>query len=175
MIISRRKQKGNSIVELPFVLWTILLVLFYPLVNYATIAIRSGFVFHAAQTAALTASKARSYSTSTAADPSAQQVALDTAHLALDTCDGIKLNNVETEIVITKISDKTKSTTKTKLTTPPNLAENTYQLQVNIDTSVDPLMKVDSQVFGSIPGITTAYNLKVSQRHFVENSQGLMR
>ncbi|MBX9569154.1 MAG: hypothetical protein K2X77_09685 [Candidatus Obscuribacterales bacterium] len=170
-----RADRGNSIVELPFVIWTVLLILFYPMVNYATVAIRSGFVFNAAQTAALTASKARSYSTSTTADPSAQELATSTAHAALDSCSGIRINSVETEIVITKISDKTKSTTKTKLTSPPNLAENTYQLQVTVDTSVDPLIKIDSDTFGDIPGISSAYNLKVTQRHYVENSQGLMR
>lgn len=171
----RRSNEGNTIVELPFVLWAVLLVLFYPMVNYATIAIRSSFVFHAAETAALTASKARSFSTSTAADPSAQQLAIDTAHQALDQCSGIKLNGVDTEIVITKISDKSKSTSKTKLASSPNLAENTYQLQVTIDSSIDPLMMIDNQFFGDIPGITSPYSLKVTQRHYIENSQGLMR
>ena len=170
-----RRTQGNTIVELPFVIWGVLLVLFFPLINYATIGIRSAFVFNACQIAALTASKARSYDTSTASDPSAKQLALNTATLALSTCDGVKLNSVKTEILTTKISDKTKSAQEGKLSAPPNTAVNTYQLQVTVNTDINPLIMVDSQFFGNIPGISAAYNLKVTQRHFVENSQGLMR
>lgn len=170
-----RTGDGHSIVELPVVIWVILLVLFYPMINYATIAIRSCLVFNAAQTAALTASKARSFSTSTATDPSALQVVNDTVHEALDSCDGIKVNKVTTEIVITKMSDKTRTTQSTSLSTPPNTAQNTFQLQVTIDSSVSPFMLIDTQVFGNIAGMTAPYNLIVSQRHYVENTQGLMR
>lgn len=175
MMSVRSGQRGNTIVELPIVLWVILFMLFFPMINYATIAIRAAFVFNACQTAALTACKARSYDTSTTSDPSAKQLAQDTAKAAIDVCSGVKLNSTLTEIVTTRISDKQKTVQQNKLTAPPNTAANTYQLQVTLDTSIDPLMPVDSQILGSIPGISAPYNLKVIQRHYVENTQGLMR
>ncbi len=169
---SRRKH-GNTIAELPGVLIILLLLFLFPVVNYATIAIRSGFVFNAAGQAALSASKTRSYSSGTPTAPSSITQANTVATNALANWYGIKLKSVNTQILITDIAKQTQTRQATPLAVPPDTADNTYQVEVTINCDVSPLITVNIPLFGNIPGITGPYALSVTQRNFVENTQGL--
>ena len=171
--MSSRQKHGNTIAELPGVLIVLLIFFLFPVVNYATIAIRSGFVFNAAGQAALSASKARSYSVGTPSAPSAVTQANTIATNSLANWYGITLKTISTKILITDIAKQKQTRQANALAVPPNTASNTYQIEVTINCDVSPLITVNIPLFGNIPGITGPYSLSVTQRNYVENSQGL--
>lgn len=168
-----RRAKGNVIAEAPGVFWAILFLLTFPFVDYCSLGIRSALVFSAANQSTLTASKARSYEVGTTDAPSAKELALSTAQLCSQSWSGIQLQSVSTQIVQTNINTQTQTKQSGKLTSPPNTADNTFQLEVTITCAVDPLIKVP--FFVGIPGISVPYIMTVTQRNYFENSQGLMR
>ncbi len=170
-----RKPRGSAVAEIPVVLWLIILAFLFPMINYATVAIRSGFVFNAAGQAALQASKARSYSAGTATVPSATTLALQTAQNNCASWTGVHLVSVVTNIVTTKLSNQAQSRQSGFLQTPPDTASNTYQIEVTLNCNVDPLITVNFPMFANLAGISGPFPLSVTQRNYVENSQGLMR
>lgn len=175
MSSSARQFAGNSIAEVPAVLWLVLVVMLFPLANFCTLGIRSIFVFNACSQAALAASKARSYDTGTTEAPSAKQLAQQIAQASFDTWPGIKLNSVQTQIISTKIADQTQSKQAAKLTAAPDTALNTYQVEVTIKADIDPIFQAKIPFLDNIAGISAPYQMQVSQRNFVENTQGLTR
>lgn len=151
----------------------ILLVLLFPMVDYCSLGIRTAFVFSACNQATLTASKARSYEVGTTDAPSAQSLAQSIASLCASSWQGIHLISTTTKIVTTNINTQVQTKQSGKLTSPPNTADNTFQLEVTLTADVDPLINVP--FFANIPGISAPYRMVVVQRNYFENSQGLMR
>lgn len=168
-----RNQKGNYIAETPGVIWAVLVVLCFPMIDYCSLGIRSALVFSAANQATLTASKARSYEVGTADAPPAQQLAKDTAKLCCDPWQGIHFVSATTQILQTNIDTQNQTRQTGKLLNPPNTADNTFQIEVTVTATVDPFINVP--FFANIPGISAPYTMVVTQRNYFENSQGLMR
>lgn len=168
-----RRQTGNFLLEAPAVVWLILIVLCFPMVDYCSLGIRSALVFSACNQATLTSSKARSYEVGTTDAPSAKALALSTAQLCTAPWSGIHLISTTTKIVSTDINTQIQTKQSGKLTSPPNTADNTFQIEVTLTADVDPLINVP--FFANIPGISAPYRMVVVQRNYFENSQGLMR
>ncbi len=175
MICQLRSRRGNAVSELPGVLWLIFIVLLFPLVDFCTMGIRAALVFSACNQASLAASKARSYQVGDSTYPSAQDYALSVAQTDCSSWSGVSLNSVSTQILITDINTQVQTRQPGKLTNPPDTASNTYQVEVTINASIDPLVTVNLPFLANIPGISAPYQLSVTQRNYVENSQGLMR
>ncbi len=168
-----RNRKGNFLAEAPGVIGLILLALFFPMVDYCSLGIRASLVFSACNQATLTASKARSYEVGSTDAPSAKDLAQSTAQLCSTPWQGIHLISTSTKIVTTNINTQVQTKQSGKLTSPPNTADNTFQLEVTLTADVDPLINVP--FFANIPGISAPYRMVVVQRNYFENSQGLMR
>jgi len=169
---SSRTFKGSFMAEVPVVLWFMIFMMFFPLLDLMAVTIRTTFLFVAAHSAAIAASRARSFSTSINGYPTASTLAEDAAQKVVDSFGGIAIDNVETAIVVTNVASKAVTRSTSPLTTPPDSISNTYQIEVTLNGVINPLIPYNSG-FGNIPGLTQPIHLTVTDRRYAENTQGL--
>lgn len=170
---SAKRNRGSSIIELPFALWIVLLGLVMPLIILATIGMRYTFLLNAAKEAVHAAAQAKSFQQDYPPDLCAQTVAQKTAKMCCQGFSGVTLNTVTTSIVITPVSG-TPSTQTTKLAAPASEDGNVYQIQVQLDGAISPLVSLPGGVFGlSVPGLTQPYPITTFAKEMSENPQGL--
>jgi hypothetical protein len=169
------RNKGSATVELPLVLWFLFIVILFPMLNLGTICLRSYFLFQSCHNGALTAAKAKSFETSVGSDLSSKDSAKATVESIAKTWHGVRVNNILTQIIQTKISDHQETVYSGKLTTPPDLSANTYQIRVTVTGETDPFVLFNLGFLGGIPGLTGPMVITMNDQNFVENTQGLTR
>lgn len=168
-----RAYKGSFIAEVPVVLWFLLFLLFFPMLDLMAVTIRTTFLYAAAHSAAIAASRARSFSASINGYPTATALADEAAQKVVDSFGGITIDSLETAIVVTNVASKAVTRTTRPLNTPADSIANTYQIEVKINGVINPLIPYNSSIFGNIPGLTQPINLIVTDRRYAENAQGL--
>src|ERR1700739_3990466 len=134
-----RKATGTFAVELPFVLWVFFFLLFFPMLNLATTFVRITFLYGATHNACINAARARSFQTPINSDPTAVSLAQDGANAYAAAFTGIHILTLDTAIVITNITTHAQTVQSTPLTTPADVNNFTYQLQVTVNGASDPL------------------------------------
>lgn len=169
----QNRQKGSFIAEVPIVLWFLIFLLFFPLLDLMAVTIRTTFLFMAAHNAATSASRARSFSTSINGYPTANTLANNAAQQTVQYFGGVQIPTMETAIVVTNVSSKATSRYTSPLSTPADSIANTYQIEVKLNGVIDPLIPYNAGIFGNIPGLTQPINLTVTDRRYAENPQGL--
>lgn len=169
-----RAQRANTIAEAPVVLWFLLVLVLVPLLNLGTAFVRAYFLYDAAHIAAQTAAKARSFEVS-GDSPSAIAVADSTARDVAGRFHGVTVSNVRTSLVVTNSDTRTQQVFTSRLTSPPNSSQFTYQVRVTVTGSTEPLFLFNLGYFLDIPGLTAPMAFAVTDQAFVENTQGLMR
>jgi hypothetical protein len=167
-----RRSNGTFIAELPFVLWVFFFVLFFPMINLATMFIRLTFLYGATHSACISAARARSFLNPINSDPTAITLAQDGANGFVAAFTGIHVLTIDTVIVITNINTLKQTISTTPLTTPPDVTNFTYQVQVTINGATDPLFQVPS--FLPISGLNQPMYLTLTDRQYFENPQGLI-
>jgi len=168
----RRKPTGAFLVEIPFVLWVFFFVLFFPMLNLATMFLRLTLLYSATHNACISAARARTFLNPINSDPPAITLAQDGANGYVGAFTGIHVLTIDTVIVITNITTQAQSISTTPLTTPPDVANFTYQVQVTVNGATDPLFQVPS--FLPIAGLNQPMFLTISDRQYFENPQGLI-
>ncbi len=174
MTKARRDSRGSTLVELPVMLWLLFIVLFIPMLGLASITLRGALMDSVVRDAVHVASKSLTFATSSADGPSATQAAQDTLTNRLSAFPGITASSVESRIVITEIS----SGTITRSTVPLATVDSSkfiYQLETTARGQIDPLIRGNQAIFGSIPGLSTPMSLEYTAREMFENPQGLNR
>jgi hypothetical protein len=167
-----RKATGTFAVELPFVLWVFFFLLFFPMLNLATTFVRITFLYGATHNACINAARARSFQTPINSDPTAISLAQDGANAYAAAFTGIHILTLDTAIVITNIATHAQTVQSTPLTTPADVNNFTYQLQVTVNGASDPLFPIPS--FLPISGLNQPLLLTISDRQYFENPQGLV-
>jgi hypothetical protein len=167
-----RKSSGTFLAELPFVLWVFFFVLFFPMVNLATMFIRLTFLYSATHNACISAARARTFLNPINSDPTAITLAQDGANGYVAAFTGIHVTTIDTVIVITNINTQAQTISTTPLTTPPDVSNFTYQVQVTVNGATDPLFQVPS--FIPISGLNQPMFLTITDRQYFENPQGLV-
>ncbi len=168
-----RSRRGTTIAEIAPVIYFLFLVLVFPLLNLATIGLRYAFVVLAANEAALHASLSSTYSTDNGAtDPSATKVASNVVTKIFNTFSGIHMTNLTTRIVVTNVTTKATTRQATKLAAPADTNANLYMIEPEIVAQVDPLVTMPKSIY-DIPGVTRAFDVRISARKVAENPQGL--
>ncbi len=168
-----RRQRGTFIAEVPVVLWFLIFMLFFPLLDLMAVTIRTNFLFMAAHNAATAASRARSFSASINGYPTASTLADDAAQKTIQSFGGVQIASMETAIVVTNTLSKAVSRYTSPLATPADSIANTYQIEVKLNGVIDPLIPYNGIIFGNIPGLTQPIHLTVTDRRYAENPQGL--
>jgi hypothetical protein len=169
-----RRTTGSFLVEIPFVLWFFFFLLFFPMVNMATMFLRLTFLYGAAHNGCIQASRARSFQNPINGDPTAITLAQDGANSYGTAFTGIHVLNIDTVIIITNINTKVQTISTTPLVTPPDVTNFTYQTQVTITGAADPLF-ICPTFFGiPIAGLNQPLSVIISDRQYFENPQGLI-
>lgn len=169
----KRRQRGSFIAEVPIVLWFLIFLLFFPMLDLMAVTIRTTFLFMAAHNAVTAASRARSFSASINGYPTAATLADSVAHQTIDKFGGVQIASMQTAILVTNTATKAVARFTSPLTTPADSIANTYHIEVTLNGVIQPLIPYNVGVFGSIPGLTTPINLTVKDQRYAENAQGL--
>jgi hypothetical protein len=169
-----RSSAGSFLVEIPFVLWFFFFLLFFPMVNMATMFIRLTFLYGATHNGCLQAARARSFLNPINGDPTAITLAQDGALGYVAAFTGIHVLNIDTVIVITNIATHAQTISTIPLATPPDVTNFTYQTQVTVNGAADPLFLVPT-IFGiPVAGLNQPLLITISDRQYFENPQGLI-
>jgi hypothetical protein len=167
-----RRATGTFAVELPFVLWVFFFFLFFPMVNLATTFVRITFLYAATHNACIDAARARSFLNSINGDPTAISLAQDGANIVTSEFNGIHVLNIDTVIVITNIATHAQTISTTPLSSPADVTNFTYQVQVTVNGASDPLFPIPA--FLPISGLNQPLLVTISDRQYFENPQGLI-
>jgi hypothetical protein len=168
----RTRARGSVLLELPLVLWALFFTLFFPLINLTTVFIRYTFLYAANHTACLSAARARSYLTSLNGDPTAISLAQDGSNAVTSAFTGVHVTSVQTSILITNITTGVQTLQSTPLSTPADVNNYTYQIQVTTIGATDPLFPIPLAM--SIPGLNAPLTAAISNCQYFENPQGLI-
>ncbi len=166
-----RKTSGSSLVELPFVLWIMFILVLFPLVDMTILGIRTLFVYGAAHNACISAARARSFATEVDGNPTAQELAQSGAAQAAAVVNGVHIATVTPNIIITNIQTGSQTTVPGPLKITPDSSVNFYQIQVSVSGSVDPFLPVPFPV--SVPGLNAPAQISFSDNQYFENPVGL--
>jgi hypothetical protein len=169
----RRQSTGAFLVELPFVLWLFFFVLFFPMVNFATMFLRLTFLYGACHNACINAARARTFENELGTDPPAVTLAQDGANGYVTAFTGIHVLTITTAIVITNINTQAQTIQTTPLASPPDVSNFTYQVQVTIAGAADPLFMVPT-FFIPVQGLNQPLLVTIADRQYFENPQGLI-
>jgi hypothetical protein len=170
------RKRGTTIAEMPAALWLLILMAF-PMIIVATSALRFGFFWNACRESAMQAAKCQTFLTSTSVGPSACSTADAMSAQAAGAFTGITIiPPVNVYIMSTNVntSTTTKGATRTPLAAAADTANNIYDIQVEINGQVEPLIRVPfAGLQGAVPGITGPYPVVVRSQYTSEVPQGL--
>ncbi len=167
-----RRNTGNVMIELPFALWIFFFVFLYPMIDLATIGLRTTFLYAAAHAAAWEAARAHTFLTSADNQKPAVQLASDTANSVISLFGGVTIKSIQTTIITTSIGSYAATRQTTPLSAPADVSQNIYQIQVGVTAAVNPLILWKTGT-ASIPGLTAPMLLTFSDCQYCENTQGL--
>jgi len=161
---SQRAAKGVSLIELPMMLWLLLVVLLMPMLGLATLTVQDGVHI---------ASKARTYLAGTADKPPAVQIADTTIKASSLKWAGLAVSNVQTNIIITPVAGGASTRQSGKLAAPADTSRFIYQIETVATGQIEPIFRLNPGVVGVIPGVSAPALVSYSAREMAENPQGL--
>jgi hypothetical protein len=168
-----RSRKGTSLAELPIVIWMIFVFLLMPMLSMATMTLRSALLNAIVQNAGAAAAKAKTFEVGTADKPSAKAIAKATMNDAIKVIPGLKVINVDAQIITTAVANGTPQRSSSKLTTPADTNVNVYQIETQAKCQIDPLIKISPAICGDIPGVSGPLTVSYAARAMAENPNGL--
>src|SRR5271168_4658014 len=176
----RRHQRRSAtgamwfLVELPFVYWVFFFCLAFPAVNMATMFLRITFLYGATHNACICAARGRSFLNPINGDPPAVTLAQDGANGYVGAFTGIHVLDITTVILITNLTTHAQTISTTPLTTPADVSNFTYQVQVTVNGATDPFFIVPTFFGIPISGLNQPMQLTIADRQYFENPQGLI-
>ncbi|HEY9684949.1 MAG TPA: hypothetical protein V6C86_25455 [Oculatellaceae cyanobacterium] len=167
-----RKRRGSATVELPVALWILVFVFLFPLIDLATIGLRTSFLYAALHQATWEAARAHTFQNSLDSQKPAVQLANDTANSIVKQFNGIALTSIQTKILTTNIATSAVTSQSTPLSAPADQSQNIYQIQVTLKGSITPLVLWHEKL-AAIPGMTAPLSIQLCDSQYCENTQGL--
>jgi hypothetical protein len=171
-----RCRHGTTMAEMPVALWLMVLMCF-PLMIIATSSLRFGFFWNAARETAMQAAKCQTFQTDSAVGISAVNAADAWAAKATTGFSGITITPpVNVYIIQTNVTSgvTTINPSRQKLVAAADTDNNIYDIQVEINGQVEPLIRVPmAGLAGPIPGITGPFPVVVKSQYTAEVPQGL--
>lgn len=183
-------------VEMPVALTVFFIFLAFPLIDLATIALRTATVYLAVYNAAHDAARAATFqgpAPTNSADPpfakgTAIQIARDKALETKAAClagtdfgpDDVKVRIVCSPLNKPPDPDRPNQGPKVEFVQADNQRlskkidpDFVYSIEVTINAQVQPLFTLSSGLFGNVPGLTVPIPVSATARQFSENSEGL--
>ncbi len=169
------RRKGTTIAEMPLALWIILMMCFCMLI-VATESMRFGFFWNACREAAQQAAKSQTFLVDSAVGQSACNAATTWAGKATSSFTGITLiQPVNVYILSTDVNSgsQTKGLNRTPLTNAADTTNNIYDIQVELNGQIEPLIRFSQSFLGDVPGLTIPFAVTVKSQYTSEVPQGL--
>jgi len=174
--VNLRYQRGTTMAEMPAALWLLILMAF-PLIIVATSSLRFGFFWNACREAAAQAAKCQTFQNNSSVGISAVNTAAAWATQAAGSFSGITIiPPVNVYIMSTNVISgvTTKNPANTALPAAADTANNIYDIQVELNGQIQPLVTVPmAGIAGPIPGITQPFPVVVRSQYTSEVPQGL--
>lgn len=167
----RRSGRASMLAELPMILWAVLMVVAFPLIDLATVFLRITFSYAGIHYASISAARANTFSNPVDGKPSAQAEALSKIKQVENSFSGLSISNIKTAILITKNDTLALSSQLVPLAIPADQSVNSYQIEVSADCSAQPLIPIPIPV--KIEGLNAPITLHLSAKQYCENPQGL--
>jgi hypothetical protein len=167
-----KKNTGSATAELPVALLVIMLFALLPLIDMATLFMGSNSVVGSARNAVVAAARAQTFTTDVSpSQPSAINLAKQIANGY--TSGSVHIDNVQVTAVAMPIQGGASVPIVPSATLAIDPTANIYQITVTVTGSVTPMLMLSSDLFGSVPGLTTPMVVTTSSSANYENPPGL--
>ena len=172
---TNRSRRGNTIAELPAVLIVLFMFLTFPLLDLATVTLRYTYLTSMSRDAAHEAAKAKSFLVdSSPTQPSATNAAQTWINMVKNNFQGVVVDTLTTNIVITDIGTQTVTRQTLPLAAPADTAQNLYAIETVVTGRCFPIINFGgSKWFPAVPGLSGPMSVTVSSQEMCENTQGL--
>ena len=169
-----RRQHGTTLAEMPLALW-IIAIMCFTLLILAVETMRFGFFWNACREAAAQAAKCQTFQNDSSIGPSAVTTATTWASKATSAFTGLTLNAVHVYILQSDVNATTtvQNPDSIALATAADTTQYIYEIQVELDGQIEPIVPLGAGVFGSIPGLTGPFPVVVRSQYAAEDPQGL--
>lgn len=170
----QRKKTATTMAEMPVALWLIILMCF-PMLILATCTMRYGFFWNACREAAQRACACQTFKNDTTEGQSSCTTADFWVNKAVGSFSGITIvGSPNVYILQTNVATgtQTKYPTRTQLPMAADPNSCIYDIQVEINGQVDPLIPFVSGL-GAVPGLSAPYPVTVRSQYQAEIPQGL--
>jgi hypothetical protein len=169
-----RMNTGTTMAEMPLALW-IILTLCFALLILATETMRYGFFWNACREAAQQASQCQTFQNNSAIGLSSVTTANNAANNAASAFNGITITSINVYIVSTNVASGVTlvNPRNIKLVTAADINSNIYDVMVELNGQIEPIVPMAAGVFGPIPGLTGPYPVVVRSQYKSEVPQGL--
>lgn len=169
--ILKRSGRAAMLAELPMILWAVLMVIAFPLIDLATVFLRISFLYAGIHYASISAARANSFSVPVDGKPSAKAETASKISQVQNSFSGLAVDNINTAILITKNDTLAITSQSVPLTTPADQSVNSYQIEVSADCSAEPLIPIPIPF--KVDGLNAPIKLHLSAKQYCENPQGL--
>ncbi len=170
---SVRKPLAMSLIELPVMIWLVLVVLLLPMLALATMTLKSALMNSAVQDGVQVASKGKTFESSQPGKPSVKQLADESVRNSASKFSGLGISSIVTSIVITPVDGGPLVRSTSKLAQPADTSKFLYQIETVVNGKISPLFPTNPGQFGAIPGLTQPVNVSYVGREMAEFPQGL--
>lgn len=171
--VQLNRKRANALAELPGVLWILLLVFTFPMLDLATITMRYGILVTASHDAVIQGARSKTFSQNpSSSELSAVNAADQNVRNFLRNFNGITIQQISTNILITNLTTNQISRQSTVLRSPADTSSNLYQIETTVTSDVYPILTLSNPTL-RIPGLTAPMRLVTSSRTYCENPQGL--
>lgn len=195
-----RSDGGTLIAELPAAVYLLLFVVFLPILDLAAMAARACVVHAAARNAAHYAARAGSFEQDSESGAlSAKSIArLKVRQTLQSSLEGVAVepSNVKVVIIGTPLKPSLPAIRQERVLEPSQLdggdeeealeilagkkteppkSPYLFQTEVTVSGEVEPLLLLNKDLFGTIPGLTANFPVSASFREATENPSGLTR
>ncbi len=172
--LARRSSSGNTMAEFAPTLLLLFCIFTFPLIAFGTLGVRYCFLLNAARLAAQSASQCKSFYTNySTTDPSAVNIATAVATQSVKGFNGITLTSITTQIAICPLSGGAVTRQTTALAKPADTNLNSYNIEVLINGSINPLITLPKSILGTVPGLTGPVVTSARSSVYAEFPQGL--
>ncbi|CAN5240553.1 hypothetical protein BH11CYA1_BH11CYA1_04900 [soil metagenome] len=171
LIPIKRSRRASMLAELPMILWAVLMVIAFPLLDLTTVFLRISFLYGGIHFASISAGRANSFSRPIDGKPSAQAEALSKLSQIEKGFSGLSIKNINTAILVTHNDTLAVTSQFVPLAVPADQSVNSYQIEVSADCSADPLIPIPIPF--KIEGLNAPITVHLSAKQYCENPQGL--
>lgn len=177
--VNVRSVKGTAIAETPAVLLVLFMFLAFPMINLGMVGYRTYFLINSAREAAHRASRSLTYSqpvqnATLGNNTPAVKVARDTVDRYIGTFNGVKVQSVQTGMVV--VNNITGSKQGPFYNPIPLSAARgaVVYIEVKVEGEAAPMVTYLGGLLGPIPGITSPVKIQTHAREVFENQRGIM-